>query len=873
MKSINNKKTLSVILPLIAVIGIFLFGHNVLAAPDWAVSVVSGILGVFIWALGVILVLVIKGLILIAGYQNFIGSDAVRLGWVIVRDICNMFFVVILLIIAFGTILHLENYNYKKWLPKLILMAVLINFSKTICGLMIDAAQIVMLTFVNAFKDVGGANLTDILGLSNIVTLAKEDSTMSLWTVVGAYVLGIIYLLVAVVVIVTMMMMLVMRLVMIWIYVVLSPAAYLLSAFPGGQKYASEWWSEFTKNLIVGPVLAFFIWLSFASLQTYKQMDSANTSAAEEISQTGPVTSGSGAAAVAATKASTPASLIQFVIAIGMLLGGLKVSQSIGGAAGNMAGKGMAAIQKGAGFATGAVTGAALLPLKGLKAGAGTAMEYGVSKLHEKTGVDLNLKRAWKGVQEKRKELEEKRYTTGQLAAREAMETGGRVHGILAMTGNSADAWEQMTSWKGVGKRLKGGRMMSRLQGEGEQEKTQAEREAKMRRDELAYMSADPSKRDDMRIKAQNEKTAVFAAIKTENDKIKDIDQNIKNERARDSRLVDEKKIAEWEKQKQASQKEVEIAKAKGKDIQAQQAFMNQNYGKAFSKKDLTDKEVAAKEAEMAKQKAERKIESNIPEYSFEARAAEQKAVSSEASKIKDITDVSELLRIMDDAIKAKDKTMVKAIALKMTKEANDNEFLKRFAGRTDHVGLKKMMRDLSDENSENYAGFNQQEAFGLGSQIAELNKNTNHWGATAAYKMEDGQWKETSDKEHHEIRDIETGKQQLQSFIRNNNRLAYGYHDKTGKFNLDAGGIIKLRSINNEAGHKNTETMNESAAKYVYDAIMKNPELVKEFSVKMGKESKSLISSLEARLGQLKDSKSFNDKYAQAVRLGNQTP
>jgi hypothetical protein len=49
-------------------------------------------------------------------------------GWVITRDIANMFFIVILLVIAFATILQIEQYNYKKWLPKLILMAILINF-------------------------------------------------------------------------------------------------------------------------------------------------------------------------------------------------------------------------------------------------------------------------------------------------------------------------------------------------------------------------------------------------------------------------------------------------------------------------------------------------------------------------------------------------------------------------------------------------------------------------------------------------------------------------------------------------------------------------------------------------------------------------
>ena len=45
-------------------------------------------------------------------------------------------------------------------------MAVLINFSKTICGLLIDAAQIIMLTFVGAFSNIGEGSMVDLLGIS-----------------------------------------------------------------------------------------------------------------------------------------------------------------------------------------------------------------------------------------------------------------------------------------------------------------------------------------------------------------------------------------------------------------------------------------------------------------------------------------------------------------------------------------------------------------------------------------------------------------------------------------------------------------------------------------------------------------------------------
>lgn len=358
----NKKKIFSFFLALFIGGGVFFLIPSAHAAvSDWAGEIIGGLVGWIISALGLILVLVMKALVLIAQYNDFIGSPAVSNGWRIVRDICNMFFVLILLIIAFATILKIENYNYKKWLPKLILMAILINFSKTICGLLIDFAQVVMLTFVNAFKDVAAGNLITNLGITDILTLAQTSDEIGFWAIVGSYVLGLIYILIALVVITTMLAMLVMRIVMIWIYVVLSPAAYLMSAFPGGQKYSSQWWTEFTKNLIVGPVLAFFIWLSFVSLQIqdvnkdFKIVDSTTESVAAEagIYSNGSDTTG--------TKASTPGVFIKFIIAIGMLIGGLKISQEIGGAAGGMAGKGMTRIQKGAQIGMGgvaAITGA-----------------------------------------------------------------------------------------------------------------------------------------------------------------------------------------------------------------------------------------------------------------------------------------------------------------------------------------------------------------------------------------------------------------------------------------------------------------------------------------------------------------------------------
>ncbi len=863
MKKFANQKLFISLLSLILIVGSFFIAPA--AKADWAAEIVGSILGLFISALGVILVLVIQGLIYIAQYQGFINSEAVILGWVIVRDICNMFFVVILMIIAFGTILNIPDYSYKKWLPKLILFAILINFSKTICGLLIDVTQVVMLTFVNAFKDIGGPNLTQMLGITDIVTMKDGNGdSPSFWTVVGAYILGLVYLLIAIVVLVTMIMVLAMRMVMIWIYVVLSPAAYLLSAVPGGQGYASKWWDEFIKNLIVGPVLAFFIWLSLASLTADKTIQNMGSGAdvSKEMAALQQNTDNTGSALP--SKAGQPDALIKFVVGIGMLVGGLMVSQQIGGAAGGLAGKGMAKIQKGAAFAGGVATGAALLPLKGVK---GLA-NYEVDKLQNKTGVDLNLKRVWAGVQNKRQEIKANQYAEGQGEARKAMEEGGRIHGVLAMTGNPGDAWEQSRTFKGIKQRLKGGKKMRQEREKLQPDIASVAQARNMAETKFNYAEASSENRNKMRTQAQEKLDAAMSGTFNERKNIQDIDNKIAREQALPENLQDAAKINNLKEEKKQSLSNLESHMAQEKIWREKRQYMEENTSKDYS--DIERAELSSNlRAENDKaNKLNSKVAANTPAYSSEARAAEQSAVNKEMSKVKDITDSSELLRILQGAIKSHDKTLVKAIALKMTKDGNDNEYLQAMTGRTDHVGLKSLMRQLSDKNSENYAGFSQQEAFGLGSQVSEINKDTNHWAATAGYVMENGQWRETTDREHNEIRDAETGKQQLQAFVRNNNRLAYGYHDINGTFHLDAGGIIKLKAIDNEFGHKNMDTMNESAAKHIYEAIKKDPKLIDEFSKATDSAGNSLISMLEKRLGSLAGHSSFDDKMNIATRL-----
>ncbi|PLX21746.1 hypothetical protein C0584_01420 [Candidatus Parcubacteria bacterium] len=305
----------------------------VVTVEKMVLMLVGGFLQIIVGVVGLLAMVVVQALIYIASYNNYAHEASVIMAWGVVRDFCNMFFILILLVIAFATILRIESYNMKRWLPKLLMMAVLINFSKTIASLIIDVSQIFMLTFVSAIGTTGGAIISalGVQGYFDIVRTQITENSKSpnlLSTIIGL-IMGTIFLIIATIVLIVFLGALVIRMVMLWVYTVLSPLAFLLAAFPGGQSYSSRWWSEFTKNVISGPVLMFFFWLGLIAANGY-------TPSTEVTSQCfGPVSS------------LCPDNFLHFIIAIGMLVGGLIVTSQIGGAAGGLAGKGMGAINKG----------------------------------------------------------------------------------------------------------------------------------------------------------------------------------------------------------------------------------------------------------------------------------------------------------------------------------------------------------------------------------------------------------------------------------------------------------------------------------------------------------------------------------------------
>ncbi|GAH84046.1 unnamed protein product, partial [marine sediment metagenome] len=80
--------------------------------------------------------------------------DIVKAGWEVTRDFSNMFFILFLVIIAFATILRFEKYGIKQLLPKIILIALLINFSLVICSVIIDFSNVAANFFIKDINQI-----------------------------------------------------------------------------------------------------------------------------------------------------------------------------------------------------------------------------------------------------------------------------------------------------------------------------------------------------------------------------------------------------------------------------------------------------------------------------------------------------------------------------------------------------------------------------------------------------------------------------------------------------------------------------------------------------------------------------------------------
>lgn len=194
-------------------------------------------------------------------------SPVVETGWTICRDIANLGFVLVLIIIALATVLRFQSYGYQKLLIKLIAAAIIVNFSLTIAGFILDFTNVVASFFIT--KAFG--NLGDIAnGLLNVFQPQKFfnfdigtaggidfaiNSIMHLST-------GVIFSLLTLIILICFMILFLIRYVFLTILLVVSPIAWLMWTLPDTQSLYKKWWTKFLHWCFFAPACLFFLYLA-----------------------------------------------------------------------------------------------------------------------------------------------------------------------------------------------------------------------------------------------------------------------------------------------------------------------------------------------------------------------------------------------------------------------------------------------------------------------------------------------------------------------------------------------------------------------------------------------------------------------------------
>jgi len=210
-------------------------------------------------------------------------SYFVKQGWTITRNFANMIFMLIMLVIAFSVILRVDvgGINIKRTLPKLIFVAFFINFSRIIAGVIIDAGQIVMVTFTNGVAPEGSlamflynhmkagsmfASPSYLETVSNGYTEELTAIATMFFNAAFPFIAALAFFILAIILII--------RIVILWILVILAPLAWLAYILPNTETYWKQWWSLFLQYTFFGATVGFFMYLSTqmaANLSAYEQ--------------------------------------------------------------------------------------------------------------------------------------------------------------------------------------------------------------------------------------------------------------------------------------------------------------------------------------------------------------------------------------------------------------------------------------------------------------------------------------------------------------------------------------------------------------------------------------------------------------------------
>jgi len=207
----------------------------------------------------------------IQGLGGFTTAEFVREVARIVAQLCNMIYLFVLLYIAIRTIVS-SSFNYKGLLVKLVFAALLTNFSLVIAGVIIDFSQVIMYSIKIDHFNIGTNILDEVqeklklnMGseiLDRLKEFTIEKSIIESLTEIYSMMLLVLFSFILAMTIGVYSILLIIRIIGLWILLILSPFAFLLSILPQTESYFKDWLSKLFNYAFLGPILVFCLWLT-----------------------------------------------------------------------------------------------------------------------------------------------------------------------------------------------------------------------------------------------------------------------------------------------------------------------------------------------------------------------------------------------------------------------------------------------------------------------------------------------------------------------------------------------------------------------------------------------------------------------------------
>lgn len=238
--------------------------------------------------------------------------------WSVVRDICNLVFIAGFLYVGVMSIFDSQRADTKRFLTKIIVGALLINFSLFFTQIIVDFSNFTAVQIYDTLKGDMSISTAFINALGVATLFTPDNNTLvevtgggSLWF----YIIGFFFLIIAGIVLAAGGIMLIGRFIAIILIMMFSPVLFAATVFQETDKYSKKIWSALIDNAFFAPVYLFLLLISLSFI----------------TSTLGSLNGAGMADAIRAGKAADMIDvIIRYMAAIAFLMYSLEISKSMG---------------------------------------------------------------------------------------------------------------------------------------------------------------------------------------------------------------------------------------------------------------------------------------------------------------------------------------------------------------------------------------------------------------------------------------------------------------------------------------------------------------------------------------------------------------